>query len=134
MAKAAQAEELRAAFEKHEQETEGHGERLEKVFEELGESPGGKICDAIVGITAESQEVMKDYKGMPALDPGLLAAAQAVEHYEMSRYGSLKTWASELGLSDAADLLETTLAEEKKTDATLTKIAENNINQHAQAA
>lgn len=134
MAKAAQAEELRAAFEKHEQETEGHVERLEKVFEELGESPRGKTCDAIVGIIAESQEVMKDYKGMPALDAGLLAAAQAVEHYEMSRYGSLKTWASELGLSDAADLLETTLAEEKKTDATLTKIAENNINQHAQAA
>ncbi len=134
MAKAAQAEELRAAFEKHEQETEGHVERLEKVFEELGEAPRGKTCDAIVGIIAESQEVMKDYKGMPALDAGLLAAAQAVEHYEMSRYGSLKTWASELGLSDAADLLETTLAEEKKTDATLTKIAENNINQHAQAA
>jgi ferritin-like metal-binding protein YciE len=134
MAKAAQAEELRAAFEKHEQETEGHVERLEKIFEELGESPRGKTCDAIVGIIAESQEVMKDYKGMPALDAGLLAAAQAVEHYEMSRYGSLKTWASELGLSDAADLLETTLAEEKKTDATLTKIAENNINQHAQAA
>jgi ferritin-like metal-binding protein YciE len=77
MAKAAQAEELRAAFEKHEQETEGHVERLEKVFEELGESPGGKTCDAIVGIIAESQEVMKDYKGMPALDAGLLAAAQA---------------------------------------------------------
>ena len=134
MAKAAQAEELRAAFEKHEQETEGHVERLEKVFEELGESPRGKTCDAIVGIIAEGQEVMKDYKGMAALDAGLLAAAQAVEHYEMSRYGSLKTWASELGLSDAAELLETTLAEEKKTDATLTKIAENNVNQHAQAA
>ncbi len=134
MAKAARAEELRAAFEKHEQETEGHVERLEKVFEELGEPPRGKTCDAIMGIIAESQEVMKDYKGMPALDAGLLAAAQAVEHYEMSRYGSLKTWASELGLGDAADLLETTLAEEKKTDATLTKIAENNINQHAQAA
>jgi ferritin-like metal-binding protein YciE len=114
MAKAAQAEELRAAFEKHEQETEGHVERLEKIFEELGESPRGKTCDAIVGIIAESQEVMKDYKGMPALDAGLLAAAQAVEHYEMSRYGSLKTWASELGLSDAADRPETTLAEEKR--------------------
>ena len=134
MAKAAQAEELRAAFEKHEQETEGHVERLEKVFKELGESPRGKTCDAIMGIIAEGQEVMKDYKGMAALDAGLLAAAQAVEHYEMSRYGSLKTWASELGLSDAAALLETTLVEEKKTDATLTKIAENNVNQHAQAA
>ena len=134
MAKAAQTEELRAAFEKHEQETEGHVERLEKVFAELGEPPRGKTCDAIMGIIAEGQEVMKDYKGTAALDAGLLAAAQAVEHYEMSRYGSLKTWASELGLSDAAELLETTLAEEKKTDATLTKIAENNVNQHAQAA
>ena len=78
--------------------------------------------------------MMKDYRGMPALDAGLLAAAQAVEHYEMSRYGSLKTWASELGLSDAVRLLDATLTEEKKTDATLTEIAKNNVNQHAEAA
>jgi ferritin-like metal-binding protein YciE len=134
MAKAAQAEELRAAFEKHEQETEVHVERLERVFQELGEAPRGKTCDAIMGIIEEGQEVMKEYKGMPALDAGLLAAAQAVEHYEMSRYGSLKTWASELGLSQAVNLLDATLAEEKKTDATLTKIAETNVNQHAEAA
>jgi ferritin-like metal-binding protein YciE len=134
MAKAAQAEELRAAFEKHETETEGHVERLEKVFEELGETPRGKTCEAIMGIIEEGQEVMKEYKGMPALDAGLLAAAQAVEHYEMSRYGTLKTWASELGLGQAAKLLDATLDEEKKTDATLTEIAENNVNQHAEAA
>jgi len=134
MAKAAQSDQLRAAFEKHEQETEGHVERLEKVFEELGETPRGKTCDAIVGIIEEGQEVMKDYRGTPALDAGLLAAAQAVEHYEMSRYGSLKTWASELGLSDAVRLLDATLTEEKKTDATLTEIAKNNVNQHAEAA
>ena len=134
MAKAAQADELRAAFEKHEKETEGHVERLEKVFGELGESPHGKTCHAIVGIIEEGQEVMKEYKGMPALDAGLLAAAQAVEHYEMSRYGSLKTWASELGLGDAARLLDATLAEEKKTDATLTEIARNSVNRHAEAA
>jgi ferritin-like metal-binding protein YciE len=134
MAKAARADELHAAFEKHETETEGHVERLEKVFEELGETPHGKTCDAIMGIIGEGQEVMKEYKGMPALDAGLLAAAQAVEHYEMSRYGSLKTWASELGLKQAAKLLDATLTEEKKTDATLTEIAKNNVNQHAEAA
>jgi ferritin-like metal-binding protein YciE len=77
---------------------------------------------------------MKEYKGSPALDAGLLAAAQAVEHYEMSRYGTLKTWAEELGLSDAAQLLDQTLQEEKKTDATLTKIAEAVVNQQAEAA
>jgi ferritin-like metal-binding protein YciE len=134
MAKAAQAEELRTAFEKHERETEGHVERLEKVFEELEEAPRGKTCDAIMGIIAEGQEVMKEYKGTPALDAGLLAAAQAVEHYEISRYGTLKTWAGELGLDQAVRLLDTTLSEEKKTDETLTKIAQSNVNQHAEAA
>jgi ferritin-like metal-binding protein YciE len=134
MAKAAQAKELRAAFEKHEEETQGHVERLEKVFETNDEAPRGKTCDAIMGIIEEGQEVMKEYKGKPALDAGLLAAAQAVEHYEISRYGSLKTWAAELGLQDAVKLLDATLAEEKKTDATLTKIAEDNVNQHAEAA
>src|ERR1700724_748062 len=98
MAKAAQSEELKAAFEKHETETEQHVARLEKVFEEIDETPRGKTCDAIMGIIEEGQEVMKEFKGAPALDAGLLAAAQAVEHYEMSRYGSLKTWATELGL------------------------------------
>jgi len=134
MAKAAQSEELRAAFEKHETETEGHVERLEQVFEELGEAPRGKTCDAIMGIIEEGKEIMQEYKGMPALDAGLLAAAQAVEHYEMSRYGSLKTWATELGLKQAVKLLDATLTEEKKTDATLSEIAKARVNQHAQAA
>src|SRR5579863_10161219 len=134
MAKAAQADELRAAFEKHETETEGHVERLDKVFEEFGETPRGKTCNAIMGIIEEGQEVMKEYKGMPALDAGLLAAAQAVEHYEIARYGSLRTWAAELGLSQSAELLDTTLGEEKKTDETLTQLAESGVNQHAEAA
>jgi ferritin-like metal-binding protein YciE len=134
MAKAAQAGELKAAFEKHEQETEEHVVRLEKVFEELEEAPRGKTCDAIMGIIEEGQDVMKEFKGKPALDAGLLAAAQAVEHYEIARYGTLRTWASELGLSQAAKLLETTLAEEKKTDETLSKLAASGVNQHAQAA
>jgi ferritin-like metal-binding protein YciE len=134
MAKAAQSEELRAAFEKHESETQEHVSRLEKVFEEIDAPPRGKTCEAIVGIIEEGQEVMKEYKGKPALDAGLLAAAQAVEHYEIARYGTLKTWASELGLNDAVRLLEATLGEEKKTDETLTRIAESAVNQHANAA
>ena len=134
MAKAANAEELRAAFEKHEGETEGQVARLEQVFQVIGESPKGKRCDAIIGIIEESQEIMKEYKGTSALDAGLLAAAQAVEHYEISRYGTLKAWAEELGLTQAVKLLDATLAEEKKTDATLSQLAESAINQRAEAA
>jgi ferritin-like metal-binding protein YciE len=134
MAKAAHSDELRAAFEKHEAETQGQVERLELVFEEIDQAPRGKTCDAIMGIIEEGQEIIKEYKGMPALDAGLLAAAQAVEHYEISRYGSLMTWASELGLTQAAKLLEETLSEEKKTDATLSKLAESSVNKHAEAA
>jgi ferritin-like metal-binding protein YciE len=134
MAKAAQSEELKAAFEKHEAETEEHVARLEEVFAELDAAPRGKTCDAIMGIVEEGQEVMKEYKGMPALDAGLLAAAQAVEHYEIARYGTLKTWAGELGLGQSVKLLEATLAEEKKTDEALTKLALSDVNQHAEAA
>jgi ferritin-like metal-binding protein YciE len=133
MAKAAQSEELKEAFQKHESETEDHVARLDKVFAELDETPRGKTCDAIVGIIEEGQEVMKEYKGTPALDAGLLAAAQAVEHYEISRYGTLKTWAQELGLDESVALLNQTLAEEMKTDQSLTELAESNVN-HAEAA
>ena len=131
MAKAAQSDELRAAFEKHHAETEGQVERLEQVFGLIGKKAQGKTCDAIVGIIEEGQEVMKEYRGSPALDAGLLAGAQAVEHYEISRYGTLKTWADELGLRDAVRLLDATLQEEKKTDATLTQIAEGVVNREA---
>jgi len=134
MAKAAKSEDLKAAFQKHETETEEHVARLEKVFEEIEETPRGKTCDAIMGIIEEGQEVMKEFKGAPALDAGLLAAAQAVEHYEIARYGTLKTWAAELGLKQSVTLLETTLSEEKTTDETLTKLAESEVNQHAKAA
>jgi ferritin-like metal-binding protein YciE len=133
MAKAAQSDDLRAAFKKHEAETEGQVERLERVFEIIGKKAEGKTCEAILGIVEEGREIMKEYKGSPALDAGLLAGAQAVEHYEISRYGTLKTWADELGLKDAVSLLEETLEEEKKTDVTLTKIAETVVNQQAAA-
>src|SRR5215469_4730658 len=134
MEKAAQDPSLKRAFAKHKTETEGHVARLEEVFAAIDKKPQAKTCDAIVGITDEGAEIMKEYKGSPALDAGLLAAAQAVEHYEISRYGTLRTWANELGLSDAAGLLDQTLDEEKKTDATLTEIAESVVNQEAEAA
>ena len=134
MAKAANSDELRAAFEKHEAETEKQVERLEQVFAELGETPRGKTCPAINGIVEEGQEISKEFKGTPALDAGLLSAAQAVEHYEISRYGTLKTWAAELGLRKSVKLLDATLREEKATDASLTKLAETAVNQQAEAA
>jgi ferritin-like metal-binding protein YciE len=133
MAKAAQNEELSAAFEKHHGETEGQIERLEQVFELIEEKPQGKKCAAIEGILEEGQEIMKEYKGSPALDAGLLAAAQAVEHYEISRYGTLRTWAEELGFDDAVKLLQETLDEEEATDEALTEIAETVVNQEGQA-
>ena len=134
MAKAAQSEELRAAFEKHEAETEDQIGRLEEVFAAIDKKPQGKTCAAIVGITDEGAEIMQEYKGSPALDAGLLAAAQAVEHYEISRYGTLIAWAEELGLEDAVPLLQETLEEEKSTDEMLSDIAKTAINQQAEAA
>ncbi len=131
MAKAANSDDLRAAFEKHEGETEGQIERLEQIFELLGKPARGKKCDAIEGILDEGKEIMDEYKGASALDAGLLAAAQAVEHYEISRYGTLKSWAGKLGMNQAARLLDQTLNEEKKTDETLTKIADTAVNAEA---
>ncbi|MDR6302734.1 ferritin-like metal-binding protein YciE [Nitrobacter vulgaris] len=131
MAKAAASEQLRAAFEKHHDETEGQIERLEKIFELLGKPARGKKCDAIEGILDEGKEIIEEYEDEPALDAGLLAAAQAVEHYEISRYGTLKSWATKLGMKDAAMLLDQTLTEEKKTDEALTEIADNAVNAEA---
>ncbi|MEA2925807.1 MAG: hypothetical protein QOI46_4341 [Alphaproteobacteria bacterium] len=132
MAKAAQSKELKAAFEKHHGETEGQIERLEEVFALIDKKPQGKTCAAIVGITEEGAEIMTEYKGAPALDAGLLAAAQAVEHYEISRYGTLRTWAEELGLDEAVTLLQETLDEEEATDEALTEIAKTVVNQEAE--
>jgi ferritin-like metal-binding protein YciE len=134
MAKAAQSPKLKAAFEKHQEETEAQVDRLEQVFASLDETPRAKTCDAIMGIIDEGKEIMSEYKGMPALDAGLLAAAQAVEHYEISRYGTLKTWATELGYRDAVKLLDATLKEEKNTDVTLSQLAEAEVNRHAETA
>lgn len=131
MSKAAQSEELLAAFEKHLEETEGQIERLEEIFEIIGKRAQGKTCPAIDGIIEEGEEIMDEYKGAAALDAGLLAAAQAVEHYEISRYGTLKRWAEVLGMNDAAKLLGQTLDEESRTDEALTKIADRRVNDKA---
>ena len=133
MAKAARNEDLKAAFKKHEGETEEHVSRLERVFDLLEKKPQGKSCPAILGIVEEGQEIIKEYKGSPALDAGLLSAGQSVEHYEISRYGTLATWAQELGLDSAVRLFQTTLAEEKKTDQALSALAETCVNQQAES-
>jgi ferritin-like metal-binding protein YciE len=133
MAKAAQSAELKQAFETHREQTEGHVDRLEQVFEIIQKPARGKTCDAILGLIDEGKEVMEDFAKMPALDAGLLAGAQAVEHYEISRYGTLKAWALKLGHSDAASLLDQTLREEEKTDKLLTGLAEKSVNMAAAA-
>ena len=133
MAKAAQSDKLRAAFEKHHGETEGQVERLEQIFKLLDKPARGKTCDAIQGILDEGKEIMEEYKGCEALDAGLLAAAQAVEHYEISRYGTLKQWALQLGMKEAARLLDQTLQQEKRTDVSLTTLAEAAVNLAAAA-
>ena len=133
MAKAADSDKLREAFEHHRDETEVQIERLEKVFEICGTRPRAKTCDAILGIVEEGKEVMEEFKGSEALDAGLIAAAQAAEHYEISRYGALKIWAGQLGMRDAAKLLEETLNEERQTDVLLTELAESSANKQAAA-
>lgn len=133
MAKAANSDELRQAFEKHRDQTEGQVERLEEIFEHIQKPARGKTCDAIIGIVEEGKEVMEEFGDSDALDAGLLAGAQAVEHYEISRYGTLKSWATQLGLKDVAKLLDQTLSEEKETDTLLSKLAQSVVNQRAAA-
>ncbi|MFN4100503.1 MAG: ferritin-like domain-containing protein [Pararhodobacter sp.] len=131
MARGAQSPELRAAFEKHHGETQIQIERLQQVFELLGKPARGKTCPAIEGIIEEGEEVLEEFKDSPALDAGLVAAAQAVEHYEMARYGTLTAWATLLGQKDAAKLLQETLAEEEATDSALTQLAGSSVNKSA---
>jgi ferritin-like metal-binding protein YciE len=131
MAKKATSEDLTAAFETHLQETEGQVERIEQIFKILGKAARGKKCPAIEGLVEEADEVIKEAKDDTVRDAGMLSAAQAVEHYEISRYGTLKAWAEKLGMDDVAELLEATLEEEKATDAKLTELAESEINVEA---
>jgi ferritin-like metal-binding protein YciE len=130
-AKAAKSDELRQAFTQHREESQGQVERLDQVFELLGKPARGKTCEAIQGLNAEMAEVLEDFGDSPAADAALIGAAQAVEHYEIARYGTLKTWANQLGMAEAATLLDQTLQEEKRTDELLTRIAESAANEEA---
>ncbi|TBZ80570.1 ferritin-like domain-containing protein [Rhizobium leguminosarum bv. viciae] len=128
MARAAQSEEGKAGFLQHRDETQAQIERLEQVFEMIGKPARGKTCEAIQGIIAEADEIIEEFKGSVALDAGLISSAQAVEHYEIARYGTLIAWAKQLGHKDAIPLFQATLAEEVATDKKLTQIAESSAN------
>ena len=128
MARASQSEEGKAAFLKHKEQTEGQIERLQQVFELLGKPARGKTCEAIQGIIAEAEEIIEEFKGSVALDAGLISSAQAVEHYEIARYGTLKSWAGQLGLKEAVPLLDANLQEEVETDELLTQLGEASAN------
>lgn len=131
MSENAKTQELKEAFKKHRGQTEAQITRLEKVFELCHERPQSVTCEAMTGILEEGTDIMSAFKDSEALDAGILAAAQTVEHYEISRYGTLRSWAEQLGMNDAVQLLEQTLDEEKETDKILTRIAEQQINKNA---
>ncbi len=131
MAKNASAPELKQAFQHHYDQTEGQVDRLQRVFELLNKSARGKTCEAIEGLVEEGKEVMSEAQSGEVMDAGLIAAAQAVEHYEIARYGTLRSWAQQLGMQEAAQLLDQTLQEEKQTDELLNKIAMSSVNRKA---
>ena len=131
MAEAANSAELKGALGVHLEETKTQVKRLEQVFQLVGEKPEGVECKAILGIIAEGDEVSQEFKGGEALDAGLIAAAQAVEHYEITRYGTLLAWAKQLGIGEAESLLSETLVEEENTDELLSELAEDAINPEA---
>lgn len=131
MASAASHQELRSSFEMHEQQTREQVKRLEAIFDDLGEKPSGHKCKAMEGIVAEGKETMKTFKDSDVLDAALIAAAQRVEHYEIAGYGTVRTYAQELGMTDHVQRLQTTLDEEGQTDQKLTRLAERAINPDA---
>jgi ferritin-like metal-binding protein YciE len=131
MAKAAQNEQLKQAFTHHREETQEQVERLQKAFDALGKRARGKTCEAINGLIEEGEEVIEEFPEGSVRDAGLAACAQAVEHYEIARYGTLIAWAKVAGEKDVAQLMEETLAEEKKADALLNDLSNKHINQQA---
>ena len=132
MMKQASSPELKQAFEKHRQETEGQIERLEQIFEDCEVAARGVRCEAMDGIIAEAKDIMEEVEDDQVRDAGMLAAAQTVEHYEISRYGTMISWANQLGMKNAAKLLQQTLDEEKKTDKLLSELALKQVNQEAE--
>ncbi|MBN9000126.1 MAG: ferritin-like domain-containing protein [Rhizobiales bacterium] len=134
MAQEAQSAELKQAFEHHLQETEGQVQRLERVFELVGKAPRAVTCEAMQGLVDEAKEVIEEADTGPVKDAGLIASGQAIEHYEIARYGTLKAWAADLGLDEAVTLLDQTLTEEKNADALLSKLATGKANRSARQA
>jgi ferritin-like metal-binding protein YciE len=132
MARKTKLPELKAAFEEHVEQTKGQVERLDQVFKLLGKKSSGKECPALLGLVEEAEEIMSEAKDPDVLNAGLIGAAQAVEHYEIARYGTLVAWARQLGMTEAVQLLEETLEEEKVTDQKLTQLALGGINQEAE--
>jgi ferritin-like metal-binding protein YciE len=132
MAKAASHDQLRSAFTEHLEQTKGHVERLEQIFDKLGKRAGGKTCKAMQGIVEEGKETMEEDAEPEVMDAALIAAAQRAEHYEIAAYGTVRSYAKLLGDNEAAKLLQSTLDEETQTDKKLTKLAESSINLEAQ--
>lgn len=131
MMKKAGSPELKQALEKHRDETERQIERLQRVFESVDAAARGIKCEAIEGIISEAEHLAEEIEDKEVLDAGLIGSAQAVEHYEITRYGTLIAWAEQLGMKDAVKLLNETLEEEKRTDRLLSELAEQRINRQA---
>ena len=131
MAKAAASDELQEAFEKHLEQTKAHVDRLEEVFEDIGEKPKGKTCKAMKGLIEEGSEILKEDGEESVIDAGIIVAAQKVEHYEIASYGSVRTFAQLLGKDRSADLLQRTLDEESEANEVLNKLAEDIVNPEA---
>jgi ferritin-like metal-binding protein YciE len=134
MAKKTKSAALKRAFEEHTEQTKGQVERLDQVFKLLGKKSSGKECPALKGLVEETEELMSEAKGADVLHAGLIGCAQAVEHYEIARYGTLSAWAEQLDMPEAVELLEATLAEEKQTDELLSRLALSGINEEADDA
>jgi ferritin-like metal-binding protein YciE len=133
MAKNAQSPDLQKAFQEHLRQTEGHVERIERIFSDLNGSPRGKKCVGMEGLVEEGNELLQENVEPDVLDAGLIAAAQKVEHYEIASYGTVRTWAERLGYHNAAQLLQQTLDEEGEANKKLTQIAESHVNMEAQS-
>lgn len=131
---AVSSDDLKQALQQHMEQTEGQVQRLEQIFEQLGEKPGGQTCASMQGLIKEGQQLIKEGGDPAVLDAAIIGAAQAIEHHEIAAYGTARTLAEQLGMNDAAKLLEQTLDEEKKTDQKLTKLAQKNVNLKAQEA
>jgi ferritin-like metal-binding protein YciE len=132
LAKNAQSPDLQKAFQEHLKQTEGHVERIERIFSDLGGSPRGKKCVGMEGLIEEGNELLQEDAEPDVLDAGMIAAAQKVEHYEIASYGTARAWAQRLGYDQAARILQETLEEESMANEKLTKIAESHVNMEAQ--